>query len=174
MRPAGHIILGGAASVALYPFPGLQGVVFFLSTVFVDSDHYLDYVYHNGLRDLSLSNSMRYHRLLRAWWGRPEFLNLSVFHTVEFVGALGVIYAWSNLPWLGALFWGLVFHMAVDTLYLAAHKGLTLRAYSVVEYYVRKRRLLGRGLSPEKMYAEAVRSVMPPGQNLKAEKTHGE
>ncbi len=141
----------------------------------MDADHYLDYVYHNGLTDLSVSNSMRYHRVLRAWWRRPEFLNLSVFHTVEFVGALGILYTWTGAPWLGAALWGLVFHMGVDTLYLAAHKGLTLRAYSVVEYYLRKRRLLARGLSPEKMYAEAVRSVIAPRQTFtKAEKTHDE
>jgi hypothetical protein len=159
MRPAGHIILGGVASVALYPFPSPGGLVFLLSTVAIDADHYLDYVFHNGFKDLNPRNGFLYHNVLRGWWRRPEFLNLSVFHTVEFIGTLCLLYAWTGSAWLGAVCWGLIFHMVIDTLYLWAHNGLTLRAYSVIEYYVRKNRLVARGLKPGAMYQEAVRSI---------------
>ncbi len=169
MRPAGHIVMGGVASVLFYPFPSVTGLVFWITSVAADLDHYLNYLYHNGLTDLSLKKSMRYHEVLRGMWRRPEFLNLSVFHTVEFAA---VVYACSSVTgwaWLEALFRGLVFHMVLDIIYLVRLKAFSLRAKSMIEYYVRKKRLLARGLVPGRLYAEAVRSVRAGDEKIIAE-----
>ncbi len=167
MRPAGHIVLGGVASVVFYPFPSVNGLVFFLASVAADLDHYLDYLFHNGLADLRLKGALRYHEVLRGMWGRPEFLNLSPFHTVEFAAAVYVSSAVTGIAWLEAVFWGLVFHVILDTIYLLRQKAVTLRAYSVIEYFVRKKGLRARGLVPGELYAEAVRCVRKADANGK-------
>jgi hypothetical protein len=164
MRAGGHIVMGGVASFAFYPFPSVPGIFFWLSSVLIDLDHYLDYIYHNGFTDFRIKNMFRYHDVLRRLWGRPEFLNLSPFHTAEFALTLYIFSLWTDSAWLEALFWGLVFHFAIDTAYLYRKKALTVRAYSVIEYVIRKKRLLELGLSPGAVYAEAVRNVKETGE----------
>lgn len=159
MKPGVHIIIGGIASVAIYPFPSLPGVFFWLASVVTDLDHYLDYVFHNGFKDFKLKRAILYHNVLRGYWQRPEFLNLSPFHSVEFVAALYMFSLFNDAPWTWALFWGLVFHILLDIIYLIRHKSSTLRAYSVVEYWIRKKRLVSMGLSPGAVYADAVKRV---------------
>jgi hypothetical protein len=159
MRPGGHILAGGVASIFLYPFPSIQGLIFWFSSFAVDFDHYLEFIYHNGFTDFSIKKGVLYHDVLKGFWKRPEFLNLSIFHTVEFAAMLYILSLWTDAAWLRALFLGLVFHVVIDILYLYREKILTLRAYSLIEYWIRKKRLLGRGLSPGALCAEALRRV---------------
>jgi hypothetical protein len=121
MRAGGHILAGGVGSILLYPFPSLPGLVFWLSSVLIDIDHYLDFIYRNGFTDFRIKGMFLYHDVLKGFWGRPEFL--------------------------------------LDWIYLYRHKVLTLRAYSVIEYLIRKRRLVTQGLSPGTIYSEALRYV---------------
>jgi hypothetical protein len=159
MRVGGHIILGGVGSIALYPFPSLPGLVFWLSSVVIDVDHYLDFIYRNGFTDFRIKKALDYHDVLRGLWRSPEFLHISVFHTVEFAALVYILSVWTDAAWLKALCLGIVFHVAVDMIYLYRHKVLTLRAYSVIEYLIRKNRLVARGLSPTAVYSEALRHI---------------
>jgi hypothetical protein len=159
MRAGGHILAGGVGSIVLYPFPSLLGLVFWLSSVVIDVDHYLDFIYRNGFTDFRIKGMFLYHDVLKGFWGRPEFLHISVFHTVEFAAMVYILSVWTDAAWLKALCLGIFFHLALDWIYLYRHKVLTLRAYSVIEYLIRKRRLVTQGLSPGTIYSEALRYV---------------
>ena len=169
MRLRDHVILGGSASAALAPVLGADLLIFFCASVLIDVDHYIDYVWHNAFRDLSPSGMFAYHRVLEGMWPRKEFLSLEVFHTVEFLAAL---YAASWLLASGALravFWGMVFHVLLDIVFLFRHRALFKRSYSVTEHLVRTAVMRSRGLRPSEVFAEAVEMTMGDKANARVE-----
>ncbi|MFQ5735248.1 MAG: hypothetical protein ACE5GY_00110 [Thermodesulfobacteriota bacterium] len=157
MRPRDHVIYGGAAAAALYPVLGSGSLVFWGASVLIDVDHYIDFVYHNGLKDLSFMRMLEYHAVLRRWWRRPEFLNIEVFHTVEAIAPLALLSWWSGSPPLEAATLGMLFHIVLDTSSLVLSGVPFIRAHSVVEYIIRKRLLARRGLDPAALCKEAIR-----------------
>ena len=74
MRLTDHVILGGFASVVLYPAIGVDAAFLFAGSVLIDVDHYLEYLYHNGFRDFSVTKMFRYHGALMHSWGGPSSL----------------------------------------------------------------------------------------------------
>ena len=73
-----------AASVGLYFMPGARGfynvIYFWLASILIDIDHYLDYIYNNRFTDYSFKRMMAYHGLLYKRRFDPAFINLSIFH----------------------------------------------------------------------------------------------
>lgn len=159
MRLKDHLILGGFASVVLYPALGKDSVLFFAGSVLIDIDHYLEYLFHNGFRDLSLANMFRYHEALRNLWSRPDFLNFEAFHTVEFVIAVLAASLLLGSTALFALFMGLVFHIICDAAFLLRMRIFRLRANSIIEYAIRKRRFENMGLHPSAVHEDALRAM---------------
>ncbi len=157
MTARDHILLGSAASLALYPFIGLKSILFWIASIGIDFDHYLDYIYHNGFKDFSLKKMFDYHRILQGMWGRPDFLNLSVLHTIEFLLPMILLALWMEWVWLQVIFFGFVFHIILDMIFLYKHKIFFLRSYSVIEYYIRRNRLLKAGMHPRNVYDDALR-----------------
>ncbi|MFQ5480250.1 MAG: hypothetical protein ACE5DW_03140 [Thermodesulfobacteriota bacterium] len=154
-----HIILGGAASAALYAFTELEVIWFFFASVLIDIDHYLDFVYHTGLRDVSPTNMFSYHRTLQRWWHDPAFLNMEIFHTAEFLFIVITLAMVLKSGILLALFLGLIFHIALDMIFLVRHGIFNKRTNSIISYFIKKRRLTGDGHNPEKLYKMAVKIV---------------
>lgn len=159
MKPREHIILGGAGSAALLPFWGVSVLWFWAAAVLIDLDHYMDYVYRNGFTDFSIKGMFDYHDVLDELWERPEFLNLSVFHTIEFLGPLYLFSLQDESGILWVVFCGFVFHVALDMIYLYRQNTFFIRAHSIAEYWVRKSRLNRRGLDPASVCAQAVKRV---------------
>ncbi|HBG45585.1 MAG TPA: hypothetical protein DDW94_01185 [Deltaproteobacteria bacterium] len=158
MRPRDHVIAGAAGAAALSPFIGWgESLVFMAASVLIDVDHYLDFLWHNRFTDFSLKGMFRYHAWLKERWLKPEFLNIEVFHTAEFlVPLLALSYRLGSGP-LFALWLGFFFHAAVDAIYLSANRVPFIRAHSFAEYFIRRRRLEKRGLRPALLYLEAVK-----------------
>jgi hypothetical protein len=157
MRPREHVIYGAAGAAVLYPALGLGSILFWAASVAIDLDHYIDYVWHNGFTDLSFKGMFEYHRLLTKKWHSPEFLNIEVFHTVEFMVPLFLIANFTGSAALFALLWGFVFHIVLDLVSLYRNGITFARAHSLPEYFIRKKLLARRGLDPATLYTEAAR-----------------
>ncbi|MDP2689876.1 MAG: hypothetical protein Q8P48_07160 [Deltaproteobacteria bacterium] len=155
-----HAVYGGAAAAALYPALGGAGsLCFWGASVLIDIDHYIDFVYHNGFTDLSVRKMFDYHAVLMRWWRKPQFLNIEVFHTIEFMAPLCLL-AWrTGSGALMAASLGFAFHIVLDAASLALAGVPFIRAHSFVEYFLRKRALGRQGLNPAELCREAVRLI---------------
>lgn len=159
MRPRDHVIAGTIGAAALYPALGLDAVFFWAASIAIDLDHYLDYIYHNRFTDFSFKRMFRYHGILSKKWASPEFINLEIFHTVEFLVPLFIFSRWTGSPALFAVCLGFLFHVFLDAYFLFRKKVPFIRAHSFTEYYIRRRMLEKKGLSPVGLYLDAAKAV---------------
>jgi len=137
--------------------------------VLIDIDHYLDFIYHNKLKDFSLSGMFRYHETLTKWWASPEFMNMEVFHTVEFLVPLLVIALVLGSGVLRAIFFGCVFHIGLDLIFLSYHGITDKRIHSVTGYFLRKKAFARDGIDPARLYERAVDIVLAGKAGIKNE-----
>lgn len=161
-----HVILSSAASLALWTELGFDAIFFWVAAIGIDLDHYIDYIWHNGFTDFGIKKMFLYHHVLERFWGRSEFLNVVIFHTVEFVAPLFVISYWTGSTALFALSLGLTFHIACDIVFLLRLRIFLIRAHSFTEYFIRKRRFENRGLKPGSVFAEAIKIVNETGREI--------
>ena len=167
MRPRDHVILGGVAAGALYPVLGVNALLLWIASFAVDIDHYLDFVYHNGFTDFSFKRMFEYHNALSELDARPEFLNVSILHTVEFMAPLYAVAAYTDSRALAAVFWGILIHIMLDAIYMLRRGVFLKRTHSIIEYLIRRRRLVRRGLSPLGIYNQAIKVVRANALNLR-------
>lgn len=159
MRPRSHVIYGSAGAAALYPVLGTGSLWFWGASVLIDIDHYADFVYHNRFTDFSFKKMLDYHAVLHGWWGRPEFLNFELLHTIEFIAPLAALTWWAGSPVLLAVTLGFIFHIMLDITSLTLAGVPFIRAHSCTEYFIRKRLLARRGLNPTDLYDEAIERI---------------
>ncbi len=154
-----HLSYGAVASAALYPVLGGNVIFFYVPSVLIDIDHYIDYLYYARFRDWSVKRMFAFHGCLARDHKKLKFMALEAFHTAEFLlGVLAVgLYYHSTPVLLG--FAGFIFHMILDLIRLSQWKGIDLRALSFVEYVIRKRRMIRAGRHPEKAFFEVYASV---------------
>lgn len=100
-----------------------------------------------------------FHRTLFPQIRRPDFLALSLFHTVEWFALVYLVATFLESSAVAAVFWGMAFHLALDALWLTLHRALFSRAFSMIEYVLRRRRLRQRGLEPDLVYDEALTAI---------------
>lgn len=155
-----HVILGGGAAAALSPLLGAQdSLVFWGASVLIDVDHYWDYLWRNRFSDASPQKTFAFHHVLFRKVHDPAVLALNLFHTAECL-----LMVWSAATWLGssglfAVFWGMLFHLGLDLARLAWCRATFKRALSIVEYWIRRRRLVRRGLDPDRVYWDALAEI---------------
>lgn len=155
-----HVILGGGAAAALYPVLGAQGsLVFWAASVLIDADHYWNYLYRNGFRNWSPGKTFAFHRALLPRLHHSALLGLNLFHTVEWFMLVYGAARWLGSGAILAAFWGMVFHLGLDLASLTWHRAPFKRALSLVEYWVRRRGLVKRGLDPDRPYLEALLEI---------------
>lgn len=159
MRPRSHVIYGGVGAAALYPVLGTGSMWFWGASVLIDIDHYMDFVYHNRFTDLSFKRALDYHAVLNRYWKRPEFLNVEVLHTMEFIAPLFALSWWTGSAVLLSVTLGFAFHIGLDITSLTLAGVPFIRAHSCTEYFIRKRLLARRGLNPADLYQEAIRNI---------------
>ena len=155
-----HVILGGATAAALSPVLGPQeSAVFWAASVLIDVDHYWDYLCRNRFRNWSFRKTFEFHRALFQRIRDPEFLALNVFHTVEWFLLVSLAGVWLGSSVIVAAFLGMVFHLGLDLARLASCRATFARALSIVEYWVRRRALVARGLDPDRPYRDALAEI---------------
>ncbi len=159
MKVEYHVVAGGVASAALIPVLGVNSAAFFASSVLIDFDHYLDYVYRSNFTDFSVKRMFAFHEFLYEKTSDTVFLGLSVMHTVEFLLLVYAVAALTGVAAIEAILWGLLFHMVLDLVYLYRQGRLFRRAFSIVEYVIRWNRLKRHGLHPELPYDLALNAV---------------
>jgi hypothetical protein len=101
-----------------------------------------------------------YHYILGDWLTRPEFLNLSIFHTIEFLSLVYILTIWLGSLMLKMVLWGMLFHMLLDTIHLSKLGVASKRAYSIIEFLIRKEAMKRRGLHPFTVVGEALDVVL--------------
>ena len=170
MKLKDHILIGGIASLGLYPVLGVKSIVFWIASILIDTDHYWDFLYHNNFRDFSIKNMVKYHSILFKKMHRPEFLGLNVFHTVESLAVVYFIALLLNSDVIMAVLWGMLFHLFLDLLYLSKNKALFKRALSIIEYRIRRKIMVGQGLSPDILYENAIYAI---GRGTRYGSLHG-
>lgn len=152
-----HVILGGAAAAALSPVLGAQdSAVFWAASVLIDVDHYWEYVSRNRFRNWSFRKTFEFHRVLFPRIRDREFLALNLFHTAEWFLLVYLAAVWLGAGAIFAAFWGMLFHLGLDVTRLAWCRATFSRALSALEYWIRRRALVRRGLDPDRPYREAL------------------
>jgi hypothetical protein len=129
-----HTVQSLAASAVLYPVMGENVIPFGLACIFIDLDHIIDYVHDT--KSFSLMGVFPFSKLLEINLDK-NVLVLSAFHTIEFfalIFTLGFFY-----PVFMYVCAGMVFHMAADLIHLGRQHKIFARAYSLVEYIIRKK-----------------------------------
>jgi hypothetical protein len=125
--------------------------------VLIDIDHYWDFLHRNGFKDYSIKRMFAYHSVLfNRYLHHPGFLGLSVFHTAEFLLLFFLAAVVYDSTVMMVIFWGMLFHLVLDVLYLVKYGAVFKRAFSIVEYFVRKRSMVRCGLFPDSVYQEAL------------------
>ncbi len=163
MKPRDHVILGSAASVGLYFLTGREltfnVLYFWVASILIDLDHYLDYIYNNRFTNFSFKRMLAYHTLLFSRRFDPAFLNLSIFHTVEFMAALGALALYTGSTTLIFIWWGFFFHIICDTIYLIKGGIASIRSNTIIGYFFRIKKLRLQGLDPKGVYTGAINEV---------------
>lgn len=155
MKLREHLIIGGAAAVAIYFYWGpWRALLFWGAAVLIDADHYWDYLWRSKFADWSGWRMFRYYDWLRKSYNDKRFFALSLLHTVEFFLAVYALASFWNYNFFITVFWGMLFHLFLDTLTFIYEGKPFLRAYSLVEYWIRKKWLIRRGINPDAFYRE--------------------
>lgn len=109
-----------------------EGIVLFLSIIFIDVDHYFDFVCVTkrfGIRDM-----FRFHAYV--WEHREGVYGMSLFHTVEIFILLFLLGYTHYYFWI--ILAGFLLHFALDLYSLVKNKMLFNRAFFIVEYLLRR------------------------------------
>lgn len=161
MKLRDHLIIGGVASVALAPLIGSQAALFGGASVLIDVDHYMHFLYRNRFRDWSVRRMFAFYQSLWERRHRDDLLSLEVFHTLEWAVLLALAAAWTGWTAIWVVLAGVLFHVELDRLYLRHHGVLNRRAHSVIDYFVRRRRLQHAGRDPALPFIDALAAIRP-------------
>ena len=161
MKVAHHLLLGAAVGAGLALNASvLNAAAFFTASILIDTDHYIDFVWHSRFQNFSVRGMFRFCALMRQHHHRKEFLVLHVFHTIEFLAALAIAAFFLQNALLHYVLYGMLFHLACDWLSIVRKRIIFGRAMCIVEYIVRKRQLLSYGLSPTPLLCSVADEVL--------------
>jgi len=159
MKPQYHAVISGTVALALTPALGLNSAIFWVSSVLVDGDHYVEYVYCNGFKDYSIKRMFEFYCLLSKSRKEPDFLSLNLMHSAEFILLISVATAMTGWVWLIATLGGIFLHILLDLFDMYLHGILFRRSLSIIEYFIRLRRMKRQGIRPELHYQSVLESM---------------
>ena len=133
-----HIAATGIAAAILTPRSSLVELLLFASGgILIDVDHLLFYYIRTGRRDVR--GMFRYFREeVDQHLDRIPYLGVCVLHTAEFFLAVAILAVF--FPMVRFLLAGLIFHITLDIFDLVRLKIPFIRAYSLIEHLIRRRR----------------------------------
>jgi hypothetical protein len=131
-----HLVVSGVAATALLPvWRGEEIALFATASVLIDVDHYFIYVQRR--RRFDLSGMFRYFNEINRNQGMIPYGGLCIFHTIDFFLLMGVLTI--RYPSLYPVLAGLLFHFVVDCIDLYRRGIPFIRAYFLVEHFIRRR-----------------------------------
>ncbi|MEI6480556.1 MAG: hypothetical protein WCO12_03505 [bacterium] len=153
MKLESHIVAGLVGTAILYPILGpAQSMLFFTSSVLIDSDHYLEYLRVTRGKDWSPARMFRFYSCFTEHNSEKEVLGFSLFHTIEIFIVVYLLAKYLSSFIFIPILLGMTYHMIFDIACLTYHGVPTVRAFSIVEYFIRKKLLLKKGINPEDFY----------------------
>lgn len=151
-----HILAGGIFTVMLSAFFDWKTcLVFWVASVMVDVDHYLNLLYWSRFRSFDPSKLFRFYAYFHDNRLNRPFMTVEVFHTIEFVMLLGLAAFLTRDTAVNAVLWGTLFHIAIDFVHLFNIRALKFRKHSLLEFIIRKRALEKEGIFPTAIQREA-------------------
>jgi len=138
MFPSKHIIYSFIFCLFLLiilPYGNyLYLLIIFLSSVLIDIDHYLLYVYRN--KNLSLIKSWRWHIYLHNNLKESKIPFLHIFHTFEFIFLVFVLSLFYKIfIWI---FIGLIFHVILDLYDMRKRKLYNQREWFLIKALLKR------------------------------------
>ncbi|MFC1954522.1 hypothetical protein ACFLVZ_01705 [Chloroflexota bacterium] len=153
MKARQHALIGGVAASALIPVLGINSLIFLTASVLIDGDHYTEYIYRNRFTDFNIKKMFRFTAMLDTESINYCYLPFSFLHTIEALILLFIGGQVTNIPWIQAIFWGMLFHIICDLAHIRYHGGnLFRRSLSIFEYIIKWNIIKRRGNQPEKIY----------------------
>lgn len=130
MKIRDHIKYSLLPTIILFYIYKTNALFFFVSTIFIDIDHFIEYVFKTG--DFSVKRMFSFYEQIGDELGKSYYLGLSIFHTVEFMLLAAVLSFYADIGKF--LLAGILYHNILDFVYLA-RKGLFFkRSYSIFYY----------------------------------------
>lgn len=134
MSPTVHLIQGMAGCVLLYPAIAEKAIIFGMSVVMIDIDHFIEY--YIDTRKFSIKGLFEYHNILLK--NLDGYLGLNLFHTIECYIIL--FYLGLFLPDVNFVLMGFLFHHLLDQIQLSILHKPFARAFSITEYLIRRKK----------------------------------
>jgi hypothetical protein len=131
MMPSTHFIASSVLAGILFPLYGWLSLLVFISGFFIDADHYLYTLFTKNM--WSLRDSYKFYRFD---YKRGSF-DLHIFHTLEFALCFMLAAVFSQIVLI--LFVGYTVHMIMDVIHLLKNKTYNDRAYSLVQWMVKRK-----------------------------------
>jgi len=132
-----HVKITAIASIPLIPFwSATQLILFAVGSILIDVDHYFLYIAHKMQFDIS--GMFRFFHEIDTAEPPIPYAGICIFHTVDFfflLSLVSIIY-----PSLLFLLIGAIFHFSLDLYDLRQKNSLHIRAYFIIEHFIRKRR----------------------------------
>jgi hypothetical protein len=165
MKLREHLLIGGAAAVFLYFYYHWalwKAALFWAAEVLIDADHYWDYLWRSKFSDWSGWRMFRYYRLIDKYGNEKNFYAISLLHTAEVFLLVYILARFWSYNFFITVFWGMVFHLFLDMVNLVYKKKFFIRAYSVIEYLIRKPLLFKKGVDPDAFCREMFAKSKEP------------
>lgn len=154
-----HALIGIGVGSILYPFVGINALWFLISSTLIDIDHYVAFIIQSRFTNFNLKSMFNYYDTLLSWKQRDDMLGISTFHTLEFLGAVG-IYAFVLKSWtLTIISLGLSFHFICDLIFLLREGALFRRANSFLEFFIRRYYMKKKGIDANRALNDALELV---------------
>ena len=136
MKLKSHIYQGIVLGPAVYYFTNFKTAIIFLSSfILIDIDHY--FLYIRRCNRVSLPQMFTYFD--HVWENhRSKIYELCIFHTVEFFLLLFILGYWRKE--FRIVLFGFLLHFLFDLYHLFKHKIVFTRAFSIIEYFIRRKR----------------------------------
>lgn len=153
-----HIIAGVIGTAVFFPFLGwFNAIIFFVSSILIDADHYLDYLWKTKGDDWRPKSMFKYYHRLMNHGPDKEHLGFSLLHTIElyvviYLLAVSVNYGFLNYTFFLTILGGMSYHIIMDVISMAYKGEPFARAFSIFEYHVRKRSMKKKGLHPQNFF----------------------
>jgi hypothetical protein len=132
-----HTALTAVAAAALAPFFDGESIALFAAgSILIDVDHY--FLYIQRTRRFDIRGMFRYFAELQPIETTIPYVGLCIFHTFDFF-LLVALLSWFQ-PFFLPLLAGFIFHFIIDILYLYRKKVLFIRAFFLLEHFIRRRK----------------------------------
>lgn len=156
MRLQSHIVAGVIGTAVAYPFLGPEkSALFFTASVLIDADHYLDYLWRTRGVDWSPARMFRYYEFIMTQKEYKNVLGFSLLHTAEAFLAIYALGYFVSPAFFFPIILGMAYHMVFDIVSMT-YKGIPFeRAFSIVEYFIRKHSLAKKGIDINNFYKKA-------------------